>query len=185
MEKKDFKKEEPQAPVDDDVEGDMMLKERYNKAVSSLDILKKSHISEMKTLNKPKEEVVMVLQAVCLLHGVKEDWATAQRLMNNPSNFLQGLKQFDKDNISQGTLNKLKKYINEPRFTPVNIARFSHAAQFMCMWVIAIGNYAEVTKDMTSLPAQLIPATPEAEVRNTRKAAVPKATKSVKKPAAR
>ena len=75
--------------------------------------------------------------------------------MNNPSNFVQGLKQFDKDNIKEGTLKKLKKFINDERFTPDNIARFSIAAKSVCMWVSAMNTYAEVLKVVTPLRAKL------------------------------
>jgi len=43
----------------------------YNKAVSALDTLKAGDISEVKMYMKPKEEIVLVFQAVCLLQGVK------------------------------------------------------------------------------------------------------------------
>jgi dynein heavy chain len=75
--------------------------------------------------------------------------------MNNPSNFVQGLKQFDKDNIKEGTLKKIKKFINDERFTPDNIARFSIAAKSVCMWVCAMNTYAEVLKVVTPLRAKL------------------------------
>lgn len=75
--------------------------------------------------------------------------------MNNPSNFVQGLKSFDKDNIKDGTLKKLKKFVNDERFTPENIARFSIAAKSVCMWVKAMDVYAEVLKVVTPLRSKL------------------------------
>jgi len=66
---------------------------------------------------------------------------------------VQGLKSFDKDNIKDGTLKKLKKFVNDERFTPENIARFSIAAKSVCMWVKAMDSYAEVLKIVTPLRA--------------------------------
>lgn len=40
---------------------------QYNKAVAALDTLKAGDISEVKMYMKPKEEIVLVFQAVCLL----------------------------------------------------------------------------------------------------------------------
>ena len=62
--------------------------------------------------------------------------------MSNPNNFVNTLKKFDKDNIKEGTLKKLQKFINEPRFNPENLARFSAAAVSICKWIIAVNNYA-------------------------------------------
>jgi len=39
----------------------------YNKAIASLDTLKAGDISEVKMYGKPKDEIILVFNAVCLL----------------------------------------------------------------------------------------------------------------------
>ena len=88
----------------------------------------------------------MVLSAVCLLKKEKQDWDTAKKLMGNPKQFLTSLQEFDKDNIQEGQLKKLKKFVNDPRFTPENIGKKSVAGRSICMWVKAMDKYSEVKK---------------------------------------
>jgi len=75
--------------------------------------------------------------------------------MNNPANFVASLKNYDKDKIKEATLKKLKKFTNDPRFEPDNIARFSGAAKSVCMWVRAMDVYSETLKIINPLKAQL------------------------------
>lgn len=49
----------------------------FNKAIAALDTLKASDISEVKMYQTPKDELIMVFSAVCLLMGVKQDWKSA------------------------------------------------------------------------------------------------------------
>ena len=66
--------------------------------------------------------------------------------MNNPKEFIDRLKSYDKDNIKESLLKKLKKYTNDPKFEPNNIARKSEACKSMCMWARALDSYAAVMK---------------------------------------
>lgn len=135
-----------------------------NKAIASLDTLKSSDISEIKMYNKPKEELVLVFSAVCLLQGVKQDWATAQDLMKNPTNFVASLKNYKKDDMKEATLKKLKKFVDDERFQPDNIARFSAAAKSVCMWVRAMDTYSKVLKIVTPLREKLAIAEKDAVI---------------------
>jgi len=82
----------------------------YKEALSALDTLDKGDITEMKAYTSPAEEIVLVVSAVCLLLGEKENWDAGKKLMNNPNNFLTSLRSYDKDNIKESLLKKLKKY---------------------------------------------------------------------------
>lgn len=66
--------------------------------------------------------------------------------MNNPNDFINGLKTYDKDNIKESLLKKLKKYTNDNRFDPASIANKSKAAESLCLWARAIDNYSAVMK---------------------------------------
>lgn len=118
----------------------------YRSALSALDTLNKNDITEMKAYANPAEEIVLVVSGVCLLLGKKENWDEGKKLMNNPNDFINNLKTYDKDNIKDSLLKKLKKYTKDPRFDPVSIAKKSKAAESLCLWARAIDNYSEVMK---------------------------------------
>jgi dynein heavy chain len=118
----------------------------YRGALAALDTLDKNDITEMKAYLQPAEEIVLVIQAVCLLLEKPQNWDEGKKLMGNPKEFIEKLKSYDKDNIKEKLLVKLKKYTNDPKFTPENIAKKSGAAKSMCMWARALDSYAAVMK---------------------------------------
>jgi dynein heavy chain len=71
----------------------------YREALAALDTLYKNDIVEMKSYPKPPEDLVLVISAVCLLLDQKENWDEGKKLMNQPENFINSLKNFPKDNI--------------------------------------------------------------------------------------
>lgn len=60
------------------------------------------------------------------------------------SNFLRRLVEYPKDEITDVQLKKLKKYIDNPEFTPEAVEKTSKACKSMCMWVRALDLYAHV-----------------------------------------
>ena len=118
----------------------------YREALAALDTLNKGDIIEMKSYPKPPADLELVMSAVCLLLDCKENWDEAKKLMNQPEQFINNLKTFDKDNIKESKLKKLKKYTQDPRFVPSLIEKKSQAGKSICMWAKAIDNYSEVLK---------------------------------------
>jgi dynein heavy chain len=114
-------------------------------AVTALQSLDKSHITEMKSFAKPPPLVQTVMEAVCILLGQKTDWDTAKKIMSD-SKFLESLFQYDKDNIAESKLKKLQKYLKMDNFTPDAVGRVSTAAKSLCMWVVAMDTYSAVAK---------------------------------------
>ncbi|KAF5287317.1 hypothetical protein FQR65_LT02190 [Abscondita terminalis] len=114
-------------------------------AVTALQSLNKSDINEMKVFQKPPELVKFVMESVCLLLGAKTDWASAKTVMGDV-NFLKKLQEYDKDNIPEITLKKLKIYIQHKDFVPEKVVVVSKACKSLCMWVRAIDTYAKVYK---------------------------------------
>ncbi|KAL9959258.1 hypothetical protein ACROYT_G032565 [Oculina patagonica] len=111
-----------------------------NKALDSLD---KSDISELKVFTTPPELVMTVMESICILLNAKPDWATAKSILGDPK-FLSKLMEYNKDNIADSTLKKLKKYIDNPKFTPEIVEKVSKACRSMVMWVRAMDLYARV-----------------------------------------
>ncbi|KAJ7377616.1 Dynein heavy chain 6, axonemal [Desmophyllum pertusum] len=79
-----------------------------NKALDSLD---KSDISELRVFTSPPELVMTVMESICILLNAKPDWATAKSVLGD-GKFLAKLMEYNKDNIADSTLKKLKKYID-------------------------------------------------------------------------
>lgn len=65
----------------------------------------------------------MVIGVVCLLLGVRETWDEGKKLMKKPNDFLNNLKNYNKDNMKEALLRKLRRYTNDPRFVPDNFRR--------------------------------------------------------------
>ena len=52
----------------------------------------------------------MGMQAVCVLRGEKPDWDTAKRILGEPT-FMRSLLEYDKDNIPDSYIQKLRRYV--------------------------------------------------------------------------
>jgi len=117
-----------------------------NRAIAALDTLKEADISEMKNYKDPPADLVMVLDGVALLKGLPSGFDNHKKMIAQPKKFIAELKSFDKNNMKEKTLTKLKKIIKNPNFTPANIRKKSVAGESICMWVLAMDKYAEVNK---------------------------------------
>lgn len=63
---------------------------------------------------------------------------------------------------------KLKKFTNDPRFTPENVGKKSFAGKSICTWVVAMDKYSDVRKVV--LPKQEALKKAEAELAEATKA---------------
>ena len=132
--------------VADDAQADLDIAlPALHKALGALDKLEKSDITEIKQFNNPPEMVAVVMEAICLLLKSGKTWKDAKQLLGQ-MDFMDQLKTYDKDNIDPKIIKKLKKYINDERFTPENLAKISKAAVTLCMWVRAMDTYDRVAK---------------------------------------
>ncbi|CAH3114243.1 unnamed protein product [Pocillopora meandrina] len=129
-----------------------------NAAVSALDTLKQQDISLVKAMTNPPAGVRMVMEAVCILKGVKAEkkmvdgkqvddyWAASKKVLGDLK-FLESLKLFDKENIPAATIRKIRdKYVTNPDFHPSLIKNVSSACEGLCSWVRAIEVYDRVAK---------------------------------------
>lgn len=126
---------------------------------------------------------LMGVQAVCVLRGEKPDWDTAKRILGEP-NFMRSLLEFDKDNIPDSYIRKLRRYVasdpwarvrwtgavysdcegllnrcacsqDDPAFTPEAVAKQSCAAQSLCLWARAMDTYHRVSAAVVPKRAKL------------------------------
>lgn len=97
----------------------------FEAAVEALKSLNKQDITEVKSFTKPPDLVMKVMEAVCLLKGVKPTWEDAKKLLSQP-NFLRSLETYDKDSIPPATIRKLQSYIKMETFTPDEVKKVCH-----------------------------------------------------------
>ena len=114
-------------------------------AVEALNALSPRDINEIKAFAKPPEKVKMVLEAVLILLQERDtSWERAKVVMTRPD-FINLLKDYKKDDISERTIRQLQKVIaNNPDFTPEIVEKTSFACKSLCKWVLAIDNYYSV-----------------------------------------
>lgn len=60
--------------------------------------------------------------------------------------FIDKLKNFDKNNVPDTVLRKLRLSINKPEFDPFNIGKVSMACKSLCLWARAIDNYSKISR---------------------------------------
>ena len=90
-----------------------------NAAIAALDTLTSSDITEVKGMSNPPAPVKMVMEAVCIMKGVKparvknkdgkmgdDYWESAKKMLMD-SKFLDLLKAYDKDNIKPKIIKKI------------------------------------------------------------------------------
>ncbi|KAK3247052.1 hypothetical protein CYMTET_43439 [Cymbomonas tetramitiformis] len=114
-------------------------------AVSSLNSLSKQDITEVKSFPKPPPLVQLTMEAVNTLLQEKPDWDSAKKVLSD-GQFLRRLFDFDKDNIPEKVIKSLKKYVDNPIYTPDQVAKQSNAAKSLCMWSRAMDVYHRVAK---------------------------------------
>lgn len=80
-----------------------------------------------------------------MLKEERADWDSAKRMLADAS-FMRSLIDFDKDHISEECMRRLRKYLDNPDFTPESVGKQSKAAMSLCMWVQSIASYDKVAK---------------------------------------
>lgn len=162
----------------DDCESDLQEAiPALNSALKALQTLRPEDITYLKTMKAPKDPIKMVMEAVCVLRGVRPDrgrdregkliedfWGPSTRMLND-IHFLDHLANFDKDNIPDVVIGVIKKkYINHRDFHPDKVKSIYAPAEGLCKWVIAMNTYNQVAKIVA--PKKVALAAAEAELAN-------------------
>ncbi|KMQ95743.1 dynein heavy chain axonemal [Lasius niger] len=144
--------------IKDDCESDLAeATPALEAALAALDTLKPADITIVKAMKSPPAGVRLVMEAVCVLKGVKPErvqdptgqmiddyWPASIKLLGDMK-FLENLKNFDKDNIP-------------PAFQPEAIKKVSTACEGLCKWVRAMEVYDRVIKVVAPKKAMLAEA---------------------------
>ena len=80
---------------------------------------------------------------------LKDYWGTAQAgILQDAKGLLQSLKDYDKDNIPEATINEIKGLIEDPSFTFEVVDKASKACSGICLWVHAMHTYYHVARNV-------------------------------------
>ncbi|KNE63057.1 hypothetical protein AMAG_08223 [Allomyces macrogynus ATCC 38327] len=147
-------------------------------ALESLNSLSKNDVIEVRSMQRPPEGVKLVMEAVCIMKGLKpkkvdgdkpgkkvdDYWEVGKSMLSEPAKFLDSLMTFDKDNISEAVITKIKPYIENPDFAVEVISKVSKAATSICAWVRAMEKYYWVSRSIEPKRARLKEAQDSLEV---------------------
>ncbi|XP_054630913.1 dynein axonemal heavy chain 7-like [Dunckerocampus dactyliophorus] len=130
-------------------------------ATAALNTLKPADITVVKSMKNPPSGVKLVMSAVCVMMGKTPDkiadpagsgkkifdyWGPSKKLLGD-MNFLRDLKEYDKDNIAEEAIAKIRStYMTDPQFSPAAVAKASSAAEGLCKWIKAMESYDRVVK---------------------------------------
>ena len=73
------------------------------------------------------------------------------------------MEKYDKDNIPEDRINKIREYLENPQYKPEVIKKASSAAEGITKWVIAITKYDVIAKEIAPKRKSLAEATEELE----------------------
>ncbi|RZF38667.1 hypothetical protein LSTR_LSTR003473, partial [Laodelphax striatellus] len=138
-------------------------------AEDSLKSLNRNDVTEVKAMKRPPAGVVLVIEVISIIMDIKprrlsgpipgqkilDYWEPGRNMLNDPGAFLNSLMNYDKENMSESLINKLKPYINNPQFQPSKIITVSKACTSLCMWVHAIYKYFFVNQTVLPKKAAL------------------------------
>ena len=116
-------------------------------AEQALKALDKREVSEIRSFNNPPDAVRLVMEAVCVLLNEKPDWPTAKSVLMDIG-FLDRLNNYDKENVPESLLKKLRVYTRKPEFEPEYVGQKNLACKSICLWARAIDNFSIVNKEV-------------------------------------
>jgi dynein heavy chain len=164
--------------IKEECEGDLAVAlPALNAAMAALNTLKPSDIGEVKAMKNPPAAVRLVMEAVCVMKGVKsvrikdkegntidDFWGPSQKLLSDMK-FLQSLKDYDKDNIPEKVIKMIRKsYTSREDFKPELVKKSSVACMGICAWVCAMDVYEKVVKVVAPKKLKLAEASAELAV---------------------
>ncbi|KAI5723048.1 hypothetical protein M8J76_000435 [Diaphorina citri] len=160
--------------IKDDCESDLAEAIPALKAAeSALGTLKAADITIVKSMKNPPSAVKLVLEAICVMKGVKsvkkpdpsgsgkmiEDWWEPSLKLLGDSKFLQSLQEYNKDNIDPAIMKVIRsRFANNREFDPEVIKNVSLACEGLCKWVLAMEVYDRVIKIVGPKKAKLAEA---------------------------
>jgi len=146
-------------------------------AEAALKTISKGDIAVVKGMKTPSDGVKLVMEAVCIMLGVKpkripnpngkgkinDYWDAAKSNLLNDIGFLKRLLQFDRDAIPASVIEEIEPYYQNASFVPHVIAKSSSACEGLCKWVRGMRDYDKVAKEVEPMQKALAAAQAKAK----------------------
>ncbi|KAG5483353.1 hypothetical protein LSCM1_04900 [Leishmania martiniquensis] len=126
-------------------------------AEQALETLSAKDIQEIKTFTTPPSNVEKTMNAVLVLLGEKDGWASAKTCLGK-LDFISRLTGYPRDSITPACIRKLAVFVQDRDFVPDVIEKTSLPCRSMCMWVHAMYKYYFVAKEIAPKRARLAEA---------------------------
>lgn len=123
-------------------------------ATKAVDCLTKEAVQELKNLGSPPAACVEVAKAgLILLKNEKKNfaWQNAQKMMNNPNQFIDMVKGFDGNTIDDWKLKACEPLLAMDFFNEETMKGKSAAAAYLCAYVVNIIRYNSIYKKVKPL----------------------------------
>ena len=103
--------------------------------------LNKGDISELRSYKNPPSAVRLVGEAMCYYFNKSATWENFTKLIADMG-FIEKIKFYDVNGVSEYAVKSLKKYIDDPAFNVENVRKFSSASALICGWIISLYSYS-------------------------------------------
>jgi dynein heavy chain len=158
--------------IEDEAEAELaQAKPAMERAKAAVDCLDKAALTELKNFPKPPKGAEKVTQA-CLMMIDGEfrnfKWARAKKMMAKVGQFLEALKAFKAEEMSDKLVEKLTPIVNDPDIAYDVMMKKSEAAANLAAWVINIFGYNRIYVKVKPLMDSL------EQARNNKQAALDK-----------
>eukprot|EP00927_Polykrikos_kofoidii_P032000 TRINITY_DN2738_c0_g4_i1.p1 TRINITY_DN2738_c0_g4~~TRINITY_DN2738_c0_g4_i1.p1 ORF type:complete len:2178 (+),score=489.64 TRINITY_DN2738_c0_g4_i1:748-6534(+) len=144
----------------------------YEQACEALGKLSKNDVGEVRAMKSPPAGVILTAQAMCIMFEVKplkvqspdgkgkvdDYWEAAKRELLVDQKLLDRMMNYDKNNIPDAVIAKVRPLYSDPEFEPEKIKKGSLAAMGICKWVRAMVIYDKVSKDVAPKKTKLAEA---------------------------
>jgi hypothetical protein len=112
-------------------------------------------LSEIKSYGYPPKSVLQVTECACLIFGMKPSYEFFKRLLSQ-NDLIKTIQNYDPDSMSDYAFKELKKYIDNPEFTPEICNGYSKFAGNFCLWVRGIYKWNAIQRKIEPIKDKLI-----------------------------
>jgi len=154
--------EEIEAPEEPCTDDDMGL--ALEEAVEALKVLDRKDIGEIKNFSRPPQPVMIVCMCVVTLRPLGKEqawqesagWAGAKAMLSD-TRLLQAMQQYNKDNLQEKQISRVRKLLNKERavFEGERMKSVSKAGYGLLQWVRAMVKYYDVAKSVEAKRKQV------------------------------
>lgn len=118
---------------------------QLNRAITSMRMLQKEDIDEIKGLVEPPPPVKIVMDIICLLLSLEPTWKASVMVLSDPMFISNTVTKYDeKTHVPVSILTKIIEIMKDQNFEKAESGDFSIATKTICKWEKALIKYETV-----------------------------------------